>query len=65
MACRSRDKFLLSTYKSSLTQLGLRKTLFFIEEVVTIGKVGQSNLPENSVSLGEDSISIRYLVFYS
>lgn len=52
-------------YKSSLTQLGLRRTLFFIEEVVTMRKVGQSNLPENSVSLGEDSISIRYLVFYS
>lgn len=45
--------------------MGLRRTLFFIKEVVTMRKVGQSNLPENSVSLGEDSISIRYVVFYS
>lgn len=51
--------------KSSLTQLGLRRTLCFVEAVFTMRKVGQSNLPENSVSPGEDSISMRYLVFYS
>lgn len=43
--------------------VGTQKNSFFIEEVATMKKVGQSNLPENS--LGEDLISIRYLVFYS